>query len=473
MKSLPNVVGVIIVALLAVGGWVILFHSDRLVHTQDDDDSSTKSEDVEVTVKVSKISRTTLYRNLDTFGTIIPAVSEQGHPGASIRVGSPTPGIISTVNFTEGSEVHKGDLLFELDNRMAVADVQKAQAALNTASAALVRLKASIRPEQIAVAEYSEVKAKQALDFAQRNYERQKLLMSGKTTSEKLVQESAFQVETAQQDYFMAKKQLELLHASPASEDVAEGAAKVLEAQRDLEHAQAQQNLLRVLAPIDATVVKCRVNSGEAIDSTLPVMELIDLKRLVVEVSIPIREAASLKIGQGATILPSYDEVARDSEEEEKGGEKTIIKENPKDSEKPNQSDNDGPKQKKIASKILGKVVFVGFQADRTTDTILVRISLPENSGFRPGQSARAKILMEEHENCLAVPSASVITNDDGEQVIVFVENGKAVLKKIKVGISENKITEIKDPQIHEGQLVVTEGAYGLPEGAKLLINEK
>src|SRR3569833_1319925 len=46
-------------------------------------------------------------------------------------------GYISSVNFTEGSEVKKGDVLFVIDQRPYAAELKRAQAQLNQAKSAL------------------------------------------------------------------------------------------------------------------------------------------------------------------------------------------------------------------------------------------------------------------------------------------------------------------------------------------------
>ena len=87
---------------------------------------------------------------------------------------------------------------------------------------------------------------------------------------------------------------------------------------------------------------------------------------------------------------------------------------------------------------------------------------LPANSGLRPGQFARLRIISEEHKDCLAVPVTSVAKDADGATFIALVDGDKAVLKPVKVGLRDGDLVEVSGDGLEADKTVVTEGAYGL-----------
>jgi len=190
----------------------------------------------EVTVRVAKIVQTTLRDYVTVYGAVEPEPASANKPAASARIAASVPGVISEVSCIEGQTVKKGDVLFRLDSRIADAAAEKARA---------------------------------ALEFAEKNFERQKKLIEVEGTSQKALQEAELQLNTAR---------------------------------KELMGAQAQCALLKIEAPLSGTIVRANAKPGEAVDLNTVLCELIDLKRLVVTAGVPSVEAHSLKAGQAAEI---------------------------------------------------------------------------------------------------------------------------------------------------------------------------
>jgi len=190
----------------------------------------------EVAVHVGKIVHTTLRGYVIAYGEVEPQ-PPGSQRGASSSVAPAVPGVITRVDVSEGQRVAKGTLLFQLDSRAAdvVAD-----------------------------------KARTAVEFAEKVYERQKKLLATEGTSQKNFQE-------------------------------AEGNLKA--ARDDLAAAQTQQALLRVTAPLAGTVAHIHVKPGQAVDLSTVLAELVDLDRLVVSAGVPGAELAQLKTGQTVEVV--------------------------------------------------------------------------------------------------------------------------------------------------------------------------
>jgi hypothetical protein len=122
---------------------------------------------------------------------------------------------------------------------------------------------------------------------------------------------------------------------------------------------------------------------------------------------------------------------------------------------------------------LRGKVAFVGLDVDRKSDAGLVRVALPAKAGIPSGQFVRIRIVVEERQNRLVVPRESVVHNAEGKDVIVGFLGEKAIMKEVRVGIREGDLVEIEGEEIDEGDVVVIQGAYGLPGEAKIRIEGK
>jgi membrane fusion protein (multidrug efflux system) len=434
MKAVRVGLGLLILAALGFGGWMLVRHPDWLKGAPDEDEDAAEVM-AEVPVKLGKVARGTIRRYVEGFGTIEAEPAQPGKPPAAARVASPVAGILSEILCSQGQTVEKGTPLVQLDERSARAEEEKALAALGSAKASLARLKAFPRPEQVKVAEMQVDRAKRAAEYARKKNGRIVQLVADQLASEKALQEAELELITADNDQAIAQKQLLLLQSTPAPEEVAEAQGKVLEAEKAWAAAQTQHSLLRILSPVAGTVLRLKSNPGEAVDLATVLAEIANLDRLVVEATVPASALSTLTVGADVEIGV--------------GGEAP-----------PNPPR--GP--------LLGKVVFVGLDTDRKTDAGQVRVSLPSKSGFSLGQFVRVRIVSEERRNRLLVPRQSVVQNPEGKSVIVGFLGEKAIMKEVRVGLKEGDLVEIEGDEIDEGDSVVTQGAYGLPGEAKVRV---
>jgi membrane fusion protein (multidrug efflux system) len=196
---------------------------------------------------------------------------------------------------------------------------------------------------------------------------------------------------------------------------------------KNLQEAEAQLAMLRVTAPLSGTVARVTVKPGQAVDLTTVVAEVMDLNRLAVSTEIPSAEANDLKSGNVVEVLT-----------------------------KP-----------PVATELL----FVSPNVNKDNDTVLVRALLPKDSGLRPGQFVSLRIVTAVHTNCLAAPIESVATDENGKSIIALVKGDEATQMPVQTGLRENGLVEIVAPEIKEGDVVVTIGAYGLPEKTKVSVH--
>jgi len=226
------------------------------------------------------------------------------------------------------------------------------------------------------------------------------------------------------------ERQKKLLGVEGTSEKLMLEAEEALHvAESVLATAKVQQSLLRGEAPFDGRLVKFNARPGEPADATTVLAEIIDLNRLVVSLQVPRPEAVSLRVGQKALVVPDTGKDAMPC-----------------------------------------SVIFINPQVDLLTDTVVVRLSLPKDSGMNPGQFVAARIIVEEHAGCLAVPVEAVYTAHDGVSTLSTVVGDVAKKQVVKVGLKEGDLVEVAGAGLSEGAQVVTLGSYSLPEETKVRI---
>ena len=204
------------------------------------------------------------------------------------------------------------------------------------------------------------------------------------------------------------------------------------DAEQQLAAARAQQSLLRIQSPLAGIVTSVNVRSGEAVDLTTVLAEVLDPSRVVVSANVPNAELATLQVGQAAEV-------------------------------RVNES----------ATPVSATVSFISPQVDAKTGTTLVRATLPANSGLRAGQFVTLRIVSAEHADCLAVPVESVVKDEVGATVVAIMENARATQKPVKTGLRDGGLVEVQAEGLKEGVIVVTVGAYALPKETKIRVLEK
>ena len=358
-------------ALLVIVGIVLGVRFARTSEPAAAAQSDETQQPTEVAVKVGKVTRATLRAYVNGFGMVEPEPATQGQPAASAKIGSPVAGLLAETHAVEGQRVTKGTVLFQLDSRVADAQVEK---------------------------------ARQAAEFADRGFERQKTLLAVDATSQKLYQEAEAQAQAAR---------------------------------NDVVNAQAQRALLTIRAPITGTITRVTARPGDAIDLTTVLAEMVDLERLVVSAKIRSVDIPVLRRGLHADVSPGRPEA-------------------------PDQIASGATTEQ-------ATITYISPAVDQATDTVLVRGTLPRRSVLRPGQFVMVRVLYDEHQDRLAVPIDSVVTDDTGHGAFVaVVQNGVATKRPVTVGFKDNGLAEVEAPDLQDGTAIVASGAYGLPEKTKI-----
>ncbi|MCG6957936.1 MAG: efflux RND transporter periplasmic adaptor subunit [Gemmatimonadetes bacterium] len=198
-------------------------------------------------------------------------------------------------------------------------------------------------------------------------------------------------------------------------------------ARADLADAETGLAYVNITAPLSGTVLRMDAKVGQHVDAATQLAEVVDLNRLVVTTGVAAREIGGVAVGQ-RVLLGVGDSVPE------------------------------------------GTVRIVGKDIDPADGTYRVQVSVPQGSGFRPGQFTEVHIVAGEHANVLVVPEESVITRPGEGTWIVVVEGDKAVHHPVTVGLRDRGLAEVSGEGVTEGMRVVTQEAYGLPNDTNVRV---
>lgn len=118
----------------------------------------------------------------------------------------------------------------------------------------------------------------------------------------------------------------------------------------------------------------------------------------------------------------------------------------------------------------LGRINFIDVTVDRSTDTVLVRASFPNpKGGLTDGQLVRVNLESGTPQDKVMIPQAALIADQEGVYVFV-VEDGKAAVKRIKVGADQGPDV-IVEQGLSAGEIVIVDGLQGVRPGLAVRAN--
>jgi RND family efflux transporter MFP subunit len=117
---------------------------------------------------------------------------------------------------------------------------------------------------------------------------------------------------------------------------------------------------------------------------------------------------------------------------------------------------------------LVGEVRSVSPVIDPGFRSGTVVVDVPSVQNLRPGATARAEIVVAEHEGSLIVPEQAVLIRDERPMVFV-VEGGHADWRYVTLGPSGRGFVAVTDG-ITEGEPVITSGHYSLAHDAPVAV---
>jgi HlyD family secretion protein len=330
-----------------------------------------------------------------------------------------------------GSHVKAGQLVAQLENKDLQAALNQAKGAYQQAQAAYATSTQVNLPADVQNAQLNVKATRQAMESARMVYQsREKLYKSG-AIARNLMEQSRVAYIQANNQYQIAEAHLEGLQkvAQKAGEQTAEG--QLAAAKGQYEAALAQYQYSEIISPITGIVTDRPLYEGQMATAGTPLMTIMELSRVVGRAYVSPQQASLLHVGDAATIVP-------------------------------------GSGQPDVPAKV--SVVSPALDPNSTTVQVWVEAANPHEQ-LRPGATVNVKIVARSVKNALVIPSAAVLTGDNGAtSVMVVGADQTAHQTNVQTGIREGNEVQITSG-LRAGQQVVTEGAYGLPDGSKVQVS--
>ena len=198
----------------------------------------------------------------------------------------------------DNQKVHKGQMLFRLDDRDFKAALAQAEAQLATARLQ-VRTQRATASQQSA----SATEAQASLDYAQKELARQKVLAGGGVASQQQLDQAANAVATARAHLQAVQQEAVAAHtAAGADSSPIDAQPVVMQALATLQRAQLAMGYTTIVAPQDGIVTKVeQVQLGSYITAAQPLFWLVS-GRPYIEAAFKENQLAKMKIGQAAEL---------------------------------------------------------------------------------------------------------------------------------------------------------------------------
>ncbi len=197
----------------------------------------------------------------------------------------------------------------------------------------------------------------------------------------------------------------------------------------DYRLARLELSYTELKAPFDAVVTERLIKHGNMLPVGTEAFRIANVSTLEANLSVPQREMSKFTAGQSAIL--ALDAL---------------------------------PDQQ-----FAGTVLRVSPTVDPLSGTFRITLAVPsEGNTLRPGMFARAHVAWDIHQNALLVPRDAVI-EDDSEQSVWVVRDGRAWRQVIRTGIVSDETVEIV-AGLDAQDVIVVAGQSGLREGAAIAV---
>lgn len=371
-----------------------------------------------VSVQVATVARKTIQRVITADAVLYPLDQATIVP----KISAP----IRKFYVTRGSHVRAGELLAVLDNKDLSAAVVESQGAYDQAQASYATSTEVTLPAQIQTAQLNVQATAQAMHAAELVYQSRLKLYKAGAIARNLMDQSRVAYVQARNQYEIAAANLKALQAVGKKQQLKAAEGQLTSAKGKYLAAQAQYNYSEIRSPIDGVVTERPLYEGEMASAGSPIAVVMNISTVVARAHISPQQAAEVQVGDPASIAVGN-------------------------------------------ADIQGKVSVVSPALDPGSQTVQVWIQAPDpGDRLKPGATVQVRMVAETVPNALVVPAAAALTASDGStSVMVIGSDSRAHQTSVKTGIQQGDEVQILSGLV-AGQRVVTDGAYGLPDGTKV-----
>jgi HlyD family secretion protein len=344
-----------------------------------------------------------------------------------------TPKITSTIkkfNVQRGSHVKEGQVLAELENADLAAAAEQSKGEFEQAEAGYATTTGASLPQQIQKAELDAAAYKSAFEAQKKIYDARKDLFDQGAIPRRDLDSAEVALIQARSQYEQTHRQLNDLQRLGKEQTLKTATGQLSAADAKYRNAKAQLSYSVIRSPIDGVVTDRPLFQGELATANQPIMTVMNTSKLIAKAHISQNEAVLLKVGDHAEL--------------ELAG---------------------------LEEPIEGRVTLISPALDPGSTTIEVWVEANKpNPALKPGMNVQINATAKSIKDALVVPATAVFKTAEGEDYVLLAgSDQKGHQAKVKVGIRNKELAEIQSG-IKEGDQVITQGGYALPDGTKIVM---
>lgn len=366
----------------------------------------TKAPAARVVVRVQTIAPTAIPEFSEAVGTV--------RSRTTTVLSSKVMAWVRAVLAAEGERVTAGQPLIRLDDRDLVAQLRRADAALEEAHNALDEAE-----KAIAAAEAARAAAVANSQFAEATLRRYQLMLEQEAVSRQEFDAVLAKQKAADAELGRAEATIKALQAKKR-----QVLAKIAQAKAEAANAQLHLEYATIRAPLDGIVLEKRAEVGTLAAPGVPLLVLEDSRAYRLEAAVP--EAQLRQITLGLPVTVSLEALGR--------------------------------------AELAGAVAEITPAADPASRTVVVKIELPSVAGLRSGLYGKARFPKGERP-ALLLPRSALIERGQLQSVFVVEEGNVARLRLVTTGKRYGDRVEILSG-LKAGDAVVVAGMERLVDGA-------
>jgi multidrug efflux system membrane fusion protein len=327
---------------------------------------------------------------------------------STVDVKARVAGMITKVNFQEGQDVRKGDILFELDQEPFLEAIHENEANLARDKALAEQYRATVLKDE---AQYKTAKAQ-----ADRALALQKEGINSREQTETVVTTA------------------EGWHASREADQaaVASAEAAMRADQAKIDNAKLQLSYTRIAAPINGRAGAIQVKAGNLVkenDTTL--VTILQTQPIYVSFSVPQQQLGEVRRYDSEHPLAVTATAGNGTSEQ-------------------------------------GKLRFIDSAVDTTTGTIKLKAVFDNpRRQLWPGEFVNVRAQLAVEQNRVVVPTQTVQTGPDGKYVWVMAADSTVNMRPVTVMRTSGDNSVIASG-LKSGEMVISEGQMRLAPGAKV-----
>ena len=376
-----------------------------------------------VAVKTIFAKKIRLVELLETTGDII-AVN-------TVTLRAVVEGTIKYCPWREGDIIEKADQkIIEIYRPLYQQQLAVAKAELDIKKAVLEDLKFGSRPEEIAAAKENIIHFESCTKFAKIDLDRVVALVKTSAVSKQEEEKVRVSYVKCKTQLAGAKDRLAMLEEGTKKTELAIAEAAVGKADANVALAQAKVDECIIKAPFPGIITQVHVRPGDLTHLSsprMPLIKMMDPKSLIVRAGLPESSAAHISKGTKVTVcLDAYP-----------------------------------------GKKFNAEIERIHPQIELNSRTRIIEARILEPVKLIPRMFARVSVQGRVIKNAVVVPDSAIITTPRGEHVVFVVKNGKAEMRKVKIGLEKGSNVQITDGVI-AGEIVITAGNLNLKNGASI-----